>query len=57
MPKYWTAVVSQGGGVGTNQMWATQIRVDSSINGIEWQKVDGGKIFEASRDKNTKNRI
>ena len=54
-PKYWTGVILQGRR--ESYQWVTQVKISSSLNGRDWTYVDGGKIFNANYDRNTKVKI
>ena len=44
-------------GRGNFDAWVTEIKISSSINGVKWEDVDNGKVYQANRDRNTKVRI
>ena len=54
-PKYWTGVVLQG--KGNWDFWVTSVKIYSSINEVHWEAVDGGEVYPANSDRNTKVRI
>jgi hypothetical protein len=52
MPKFWTKLIMQGRG--DSDQWVTSIKIKSSLNGIIWQDVDGGKTYPANYNRNEK---
>ena len=51
-PRLWTAIVTQGRG--DYDQWVTTLKVFYTNNGKTWEQVDGGKIFNANTDRNSK---
>ena len=44
-------------GRGDYPQWTTKLKISYSIDGYEWFDYEDGKVFEGSKDQNTKNRI
>lgn len=55
-PKYWTHIIVQGR-ADYDDHWVTSLKIASTLNGKIWDDVDQGKIFPASKDRNSKVRI
>lgn len=51
-PKLWTGIITQGRG--DADQWVTTFRVLYTNNGKIWEQVEGGKIYYANTDRNTK---
>ena len=49
MPKWWTGLVVQGRG--DYPSWVTSLAVCYTKNGKSWKNVDGGKVYQASKDQ------
>lgn len=56
LPKYWTHIIVQGRADYQDQ-WVTSLKVASTLNGKIWDDVDAGRVFQASKDRNSKVRI
>lgn len=54
-PKYWTHIITQGRG--DHDAWVKSLKIAYTLDGKIWDDVDQGKIFQASKDRNSKVRI
>ena len=51
MPKRFVKVATQGRS--DSPEWVTQFTVQYSVDGINWQAADDGRIFQANTDQNS----
>ena len=51
-PQYWTQVITQGRR--NLAQWVTTMKIAYSLNGLHWNYVDNGAVFQANSDQNSK---
>ena len=44
-------------GRGDADTWVKTVKICYTVNGKEWESVDGGKVFNACNDRNSKIRV